>query len=116
MKPLLAPSRERFEERAAIMKALAHPSRLMMIHELGRGERCVNELTELVGHDMSTVSKHLLILKKHGIVQDEKRGKQVYYKLRTPCVLNFFNCMESMIYANRAACSQSVGKTAKQKV
>ncbi|MDK2956664.1 MAG: hypothetical protein PWQ57_2160 [Desulfovibrionales bacterium] len=115
MKPLIAPSRERFEERAAIMKALAHPSRLMMIHELGHGERCVNELTELVGSDMSTVSKHLLILKKNGIVQDEKRGKQVYYKLRTPCVLNFFNCMESMIYANKSVSQHSAGETAKQK-
>ncbi|MFW5836554.1 MAG: ArsR/SmtB family transcription factor [Desulfovibrionaceae bacterium] len=94
------PDRERFEARAAIMKALAHPSRLMMVHELGRGERCVCDLTELVGHDMSTVSKHLNILKKSGIVQDEKRGKQVYYKLCTPCVLNFFHCMESLLTVN----------------
>lgn len=89
--------RERLEEQTIIMKALAHPSRLLMIHELGRGERCVCELTEMVGHDISTVSKHLSLLKKASIVQDEKRGKQVYYKLCTPCVLNFFHCIESLL-------------------
>jgi ArsR family transcriptional regulator len=111
MQTLLQPDTERFRLRADILKALAHPSRLMMVHELGRGERCVCELTDLVGHDMSTVSKHLNILKKSGIVQDEKRGKQVYYALRTPCVLNFFHCMESMLHASRAA---KLGEKAKQ--
>ncbi len=79
------------------MKALAHPSRLMMIEELSHGERCVCELTELVGADISTVSKHLAVLKKAGIVTDEKKGKQVYYRLKVPCVLNFFHCIESVI-------------------
>ncbi len=79
------------------MKAMAHPSRLFIIDELSRGERCVNELTELVGHDVSTVSKHLSILKKAGIVEDEKRGLQVFYRLKIPCVLNFFHCVESVL-------------------
>ena len=54
---------------------------------------------ELVGHDMSTVSKHLTILKNAGIVEDDKRGKQVYYRLKVPCVLNFFHCLESVLSA-----------------
>jgi DNA-binding transcriptional ArsR family regulator len=88
-----------FEERAKVMKAMAHPSRLLIIDELSHGERCVCELTELVGHDMSTVSKHLAVLKRAGIVQDEKRGLQVYYRLKVPCILNFFQCVESVIKA-----------------
>lgn len=60
---------------------------------LSRGERCVCELTEMVGSDMSTVSKHLSVLKSAGIVADEKRGMQVYYTLRMPCVLRFFDCV-----------------------
>lgn len=86
-------TRARFEARARIIKAMAHPSRLFMVEELARGERCVCELTELVGADISTVSRHLSILKGAGIVRDEKRGNQVYYSLRTPCVLRFFDCI-----------------------
>jgi DNA-binding transcriptional ArsR family regulator len=83
-----------YEARAFILKALAHPTRLFLVDELSKGERCVCELTALVGADISTVSKHLAVLKNVGIVQDDKRGLQVYYHLKTPCVLNFFNCCE----------------------
>ena len=61
-------TRQQFADRANIMKAMAHPSRLMVIDELSRGERCVCDLRTLVGHDVSTVSKHLNVLKKAGIV------------------------------------------------
>ena len=86
-----------FTERARIIKALAHPVRLFFVEELSRQERCVCELTEMVGFDMSTVSKHLSVLKNAGIVIDDKRGNQVFYTLVTPCVLNFFDCVEAVI-------------------
>jgi len=87
----------RFEARARILKALAHSSRLFMVEELSRGERCVCELTEMVGSDMSTVSKHLSVLKSAGIVADDKRGMQVYYRLKMPCVLRFFDCIGEVL-------------------
>ena len=90
----------KFELRTRIIKALAHTTRLFLIDELSRNERCVCELTEMVGADTSTVSKHLSILKNGGLVQDETRGVQVFYRLRVPCVLNFFDCVESVIKAN----------------
>ena len=90
-------TRTRFEAMARIIKAMAHPTRLFVIDELSRNQRCVCELTEMIGADTSTVSKHLSVLKTAGIVQDEKRGSQVYYKLRVPCVLNFYECVESVI-------------------
>lgn len=93
----------RWAVRAKIVKALAHETRLFIVDELSRGERCVCELTELVGADMSTVSKHLSILKNAGLVEDEKRGVQVWYRLRTPCVLNFFKCVESVLQDNAKA-------------
>ena len=89
-----------YKARAQIMKAMAHPSRLMMVDALSHGEQCVCELTDLVGHDISTISKHLKILKDAGIIEDDKRGKQVYYRLKVPCILNFFHCMESVVAAN----------------
>ncbi|BDQ38054.1 hypothetical protein SYK_24140 [Pseudodesulfovibrio nedwellii] len=94
-------TQQQFEERANVVKAMAHPSRLMMIDELSRGERCVCDLRDLVGADISTVSKHLTVLKKVGIVEDEKRGKNVYYRLKVPCVLNFFQCIESVLAASK---------------
>lgn len=94
--------RGRLERRATILKALAHPSRLMMVEALAEGERCVCELQELVGADMSTVSKHLSVLKRAGLVEREKRGLQVFYTLLSPCVLNFFSCVEAVIEARAA--------------
>ena len=93
-------TKARFEARAKIIKAMAHPTRLFVIDELSREEKCVCELTAMVGADMSTVSKHLAILKGAGLVVDEKRGVQVFYKLRVPCVLDFLNCVESVMKSN----------------
>jgi len=92
-----AKKKARYEVRAAIIKAMGHPTRLFIVEELSRGERCVCELTEMVGVDVSTISKHLSVLKNAGIVQDDKRGSQVFYSLLVPCVLNFFSCVESVL-------------------
>ena len=89
--------RGRYEIRAAVMKALAHPTRLFIVDELGGGERCVCELTAMIGADVSTVSRHLSVLKSAGIVADEKRGTQVFYSLRVPCVLNWYTCVEDVL-------------------
>ena len=87
----------RFEARARIIKALAHPTRLFIVDVLSQEKKCVCELTELIGADISTVSKHLSILKNAGLVYNEKQCCKVFYRLRTPCVLNFFSCIESVM-------------------
>ena len=89
--------RTRYETRASISKALAHPIRLFMIEELSKKSHCVCELTEMVGLDVSTVSKHLSILKNAGLVNVEKKGKQVFYSLRMRCALNFLDCVENVL-------------------
>jgi len=89
-----------FEARAEIVKALAHPTRLFIVNELSKGERCVCELRDEIGADMSTVSKHLSVLKNAGVVEDDKRGLQVFYRLCCPCILNFFGCVESVLQEN----------------
>jgi len=99
----------RFGARAEILKALAHPTRLLIVDELSRGERCVAELTELAGADMSTVSRHLAQLRTAGILQDERRGACIYYSLKCTCVLNFFTCVESVLQANAEASSRGQG-------
>lgn len=85
------------ETRAGILKALAHPTRLFMLEKLGEAPHCVCELTEMVGSDISTVSKHLALLKNAGLVGTEKKGKQVWYHLRMRCALNFLDCVETVL-------------------
>jgi DNA-binding transcriptional ArsR family regulator len=86
-----------FKQQARVLKAMANESRLMIIDRLGKGECSVGELIKLVGSDQSTVSKHLAVLRSHGIVEDRREGNLVYYKLMTPCVLNFFSCATQVI-------------------
>lgn len=96
-----AKTQAKYEARAKIVKAMAHPARLMIVDELSkRGERCVCELTEMIGTDMSTVSRHLAQLKHAGLIEDEKRGQMVFYRVRVKCVLDFFDCIESVIKCN----------------
>lgn len=90
-----------YELRARVVKALAHPARLAIMDELtSHGERCVCELTEMIGTDMSTVSRHLTQLKAAGLIEDEKRGRMIFYRSRIACLANFFGCVESVIRSN----------------
>ena len=93
--------RDVFKQQAQVLKALAHPSRLKIVDRLSRGEASVGELTAMVGSDVSTVSKHLAVLRAHGIVDDRRDGSVVYYRLLTPCVCNFFACATQVIRERR---------------
>jgi len=86
-----------FKRQARVLKALANESRLKIVDRLSRGECSVGELTDLVGSDQSTVSKHLAVLRNHGIVEDRRDGNVVYYTLLTPCVMSFFTCASQVI-------------------
>ncbi|WP_417909654.1 ArsR/SmtB family transcription factor [Candidatus Electronema sp. PJ] len=90
----------RYEAKANVLKALAHPTRLWMAEQLAGGEKCVCEFVDAVEFDFSTISKHLAVLKQAGIVEDEKRGKQVFYRLKVPCVLKFMHCVEAVLKSN----------------
>jgi ArsR family transcriptional regulator len=89
--------RRRSEARAKILKALAHPSRIYIVEKLYQRPHCVRELTQLIGADTSTVSKHLSVLKNAGLLQDEKRRQTVLYSLTAPCIINFIGCIENVI-------------------
>ncbi len=87
-----------YAARAKVIKAMAHPTRLFVVEELSQhGQKCVCELTAMIGADISTVSRHLAILKHAGIVTDEKHGAQVFYRLTMDCVLNFLSCVDSLL-------------------
>jgi len=78
---------DRWRRTAQVLKALGHPSRLLFVDHLAQGECCVCELTALVGADVSTVSRHLAVLREAGIVADERRGSQVFYRIAAPGAL-----------------------------
>jgi len=86
----------KYKKRSEIMKALAHPTRLFIVDFLADGEKCVCEIVEQVGVDISTISKHLSVMKNAGLVEDEKRGLNVFYKLVCPCISNLFTCLENI--------------------
>ncbi len=94
-------SQDRTDRRVAVIKALAHPSRLIIAEALQGGEQCVCDLRELVGSDLSTVSKHLTVMREAGLLEMEKRGLNVYYRLRCPCLLSFFDCVDSLAPARK---------------
>lgn len=90
-----------FKQQARVLKSLANESRLRIVDRLSRGEASVGQLTEVVGSDISTVSKHLSVLRAHGIVDDRRDGNIVYYRLLTPCVCNFFACATEVLKERR---------------
>jgi len=90
-----------YKLKAKIIKAMAHPSRLMIIDALAKEKQSAGDLVKLVDADASTVSKHLSVLRSAGLVKDEKKGLSVIYSLTIPCISDFFKCIESILFAQR---------------
>ncbi|WP_246604500.1 ArsR/SmtB family transcription factor, partial [Shewanella hafniensis] len=89
--------KQRIILKANIFKALGHPTRLWMVEQLAQGEKCVCEFVEGVDVDFSTISKHLSVLRHAGIVDMEKRGKQIFYRLTMPCLLTSLHCIDGLL-------------------
>jgi ArsR family transcriptional regulator len=83
--------------KSEIFKALGHPTRLQIVEKLADGEQCVCVCLEMFDIDMSTLSRHLSVLKNAGIISDKRRGKNIFYSLKCPCILNMIKCMEEVL-------------------
>ena len=84
------------EKRSAMFKALGHPTRLWIVDQLKDGdEHCVCEFVNAVGVEFATISRHLSVLKSAGIIIDDKRGKEVWYRLACPCVVTMIDCLKA---------------------
>ncbi len=94
--------KSKYEYMATVMKALGHPSRLFIVDELRDAERCVCELQEKIKSDMSTVSRHLAVLRNAGIVASRKENNMVFYRLAYPCVLSIFDCVLELKYGQQS--------------
>jgi DNA-binding transcriptional ArsR family regulator len=81
----------------AALKALAHPSRLAAVRALEKGELCVCQLQEVMGSDLSTVSRHVKLLTHAGLIASRREGKWIYCRLAAPCALEFLDCLEAAL-------------------
>ncbi len=92
-----ASSLESLERKARVIASLAHPSRLLIVEALEEGEKTVSELTGIVGSDISTVSRHLGVLRSAGIIASRKDSNRVLHRLLTPCLPSFLKCVDQVI-------------------
>lgn len=84
------------QEEAEVFKALGHPTRLWIVKQLADGqEHCVCEFVDAIGVQFATISQHLTILRQAGIVESDKRGQSVFYRLRCPCILDVVTCIQN---------------------
>lgn len=83
--------------RADILKALAHPTRVLILDALSRGDRCVNDLRHLAATSLPTISRHLDKLKRVGIVTERRVGPKVIHHLACPCMLEAVGCTLGVI-------------------
>lgn len=74
--------------KADFFKALAHPLRIRILELLAEGERSVNEIQTILEKEGSAVSQQLSVLRAKNIVVGVKDGKNIYYSLRDPMIMN----------------------------
>jgi len=86
-----------FQKQSEIAKAIAHPLRIAIIDFLKDGEQCVCDIAEHIGSERSNVSRHLSVMVGSGVLEHRKEGLKVIYKLKTPCILDFFTCVTACL-------------------
>ena len=92
-----------YEIRAKVFKALAHPSRLIIVDALQKGPKAVMDLVALVGSEYGTVSRHISKLREAGIVsEDHREANMIYYRLQAPCIPDFFSCVTKVVAGSRS--------------
>ena len=86
-----------FQKQAQVAQAIAHPLRLEIIDFLKNGEQCVCDIAEHIGSERSNVSRHLSLMVSAGVLEHRKEGLKVIYKLKCPCILEFFKCISGVL-------------------
>jgi DNA-binding transcriptional ArsR family regulator len=82
---------------AEVLKTLASPRRLEIIHRLAQGPCEVGRLAEEIGASQPNISQHLSVLRAAGIVDAERDGREVRYRLADPDVVVACNLMRGVL-------------------
>src|ERR671923_590697 len=85
-----------YAEFASIGKALASRHRLELLDLLGQGERSVDELAQEIGQSLANTSAHLQVLRQARLVESDKRGLNVVYRLAAPEVFNLWRTLRDL--------------------
>lgn len=86
-----------FEKQANIAKAIAHPVRVAVVDFLRTGEQCVCDIAVKVGTERTNLSKHLSVMVSAGVLESRKDGLKVMYKIKTPCMVRFLDCLREVL-------------------
>lgn len=87
---------DQLEKATGMLKAMAHPIRISILHFLKNGERMtVTQIHERLGIEQSTTSHHLGILKDKGVLCSQRDGKNTYYYLKNLLLGQIIDCMKS---------------------
>jgi ArsR family transcriptional regulator len=99
-------SDEAMELLAARFRLLSEPTRLRILHALGRDEMTVGQLVEATGAGQANVSKHLAILLDGGLISRRKQGLNAFYRVADPTVFDMCDAVCSSL-ADRLAAQHS---------
>lgn len=90
---VLSEMRQKSEEVATLLKQLSHPQRMLILCSLASGEKSVGEIEEACGASQSAVSQFLKSMRLEGLVEAQRDGKQVYYKIVDKRVLELIKSL-----------------------
>jgi DNA-binding transcriptional ArsR family regulator len=90
-------SKEVFEMQARLCQAMGNPARLEIVHLLRDGPRHVSELSKIMDISQSTLSRHLAILKRNGVVNSDRQGQEVIYQLSNPKIVAVCDLMRQVL-------------------
>lgn len=82
-----------------LLKALSNPDRLLLLCQLSQGERNVSELETLLGIQQPTLSQQLAVLRREGLVETRREGKQIYYCISSRAALEVINTLYQLFCA-----------------
>jgi ArsR family transcriptional regulator len=84
---------ELLQNAADVLRTVAHPMRLQIIHLLKEGEKPVTELAQQLGVQQPYTSQQLNLMKSKGILSSRRNGNQVYYAIANPNVVKVIQCI-----------------------
>ena len=85
------------QKKADILKALAHPVRVLVFEALAGYEKTVGELVTMLGEKEANTSRHLAVLRNAGLVATRKEGLNVFYSNKMPCLLSMLSCVDQAV-------------------
>ncbi len=91
------------EAAAECLKVMAHPVRLRIVNVLMQGEFAVHEIADMCESTPNQTCEHLRLLKGHDLLSSERRGRTVYYRIKSPQLPSLLECIAKNCKVARAS-------------